>query len=304
MSVINISEQLKTEIKNLANLADKSIYTEPRCFKTAIQYVMDKFSRKINSIHQAVQKHGYCLISNLPIDSTMITPIHSEDKLTKTTFISELSLLTIGYKFGNIITYQEENNSFIHNVFPASDNATIKSSLGSDSELGMHTEIAFSEDRPDYLMLYCLKTSQNKVPTLICNMDNITKLISEQSLKSLLEDDFFVCQPASFKGETLYKKLNPIKELATGSYKFAFNLNDGMMIPTTARGKIALTEITEYSNRKKKPIQIDEGSILIIDNNRMMHGRGSINANFDGHDRWLQRIYVKKNLNNKCKKHD
>ena len=39
-------------------------------------------------------------------------------------------------------------------------------------------------------------------------------------------------------------------------------------------------------------IVLEPGDLLVVDNDRVVHGRTSFAARFDGTDRWLQRAFV------------
>jgi alpha-ketoglutarate-dependent taurine dioxygenase len=41
---------------------------------------------------------------------------------------------------------------------------------------------------------------------------------------------------------------------------------------------------------------LETGDLLVIDNNKTIHGRKPFQARYDGTDRWVQRILVRKEL--------
>jgi hypothetical protein len=41
-----------------------------------------------------------------------------------------------------------------------------------------------------------------------------------------------------------------------------------------------------------RPVTLDEGDLLVVDNRRALHGRVPFEARHDGSDRWLLRAYV------------
>src|SRR5262249_30721913 len=43
-------------------------------------------------------------------------------------------------------------------------------------------------------------------------------------------------------------------------------------------------------------VQLRPGSLLILDNRRCAHGRTRFPARFDGTDRWMLRVYVRRSL--------
>ena len=71
------------------------------------------------------------------------------------------------------------------------------------------------------------------------------------------------------------------------------------MTPIDIEAKEALEILKEIL--KKNSINLKLGDMLIIDNNKCVHGRSSFEAKFDGKDRWLQRLYLNKNIWGKTK---
>jgi L-asparagine oxygenase len=43
-------------------------------------------------------------------------------------------------------------------------------------------------------------------------------------------------------------------------------------------------------------ITLQTGDLLVIDNNKTIHGRKQFQARYDGTDRWVQRVLVRKEL--------
>jgi hypothetical protein len=48
--------------------------------------------------------------------------------------------------------------------------------------------------------------------------------------------------------------------------------------------------------RHSSGVRLGPGDLLVIDNKRCAHARSSYAARFDGHDRWLQRAYVRRDI--------
>jgi L-asparagine oxygenase len=48
--------------------------------------------------------------------------------------------------------------------------------------------------------------------------------------------------------------------------------------------------------KKTIPLKLLPSQMAIIDNQCMAHGRTSFTANYDGYDRWIERVYILNNL--------
>ncbi|MGW2564262.1 TauD/TfdA family dioxygenase [Streptomyces sp. NPDC001514] len=58
----------------------------------------------------------------------------------------------------------------------------------------------------------------------------------------------------------------------------------------------ALDEIVRQLEAAQQDIIVGQGSLLIIDNYRAVHGRKAFTARFDGTDRWLKKLIIARNL--------
>jgi len=58
----------------------------------------------------------------------------------------------------------------------------------------------------------------------------------------------------------------------------------------------ALDKLKEAVEDSVEEIILEAGDILVIDNNKTIHGRKPFQARYDGTDRWVQRLLVRKEL--------
>jgi L-asparagine oxygenase len=59
---------------------------------------------------------------------------------------------------------------------------------------------------------------------------------------------------------------------------------------------LALAELNYAIQKCTKEIVLKTGDLLVIDNSTVIHGRKPFQARYDGTDRWVQRMLVRKNL--------
>jgi hypothetical protein len=60
----------------------------------------------------------------------------------------------------------------------------------------------------------------------------------------------------------------------------------------------ALEELNKAIEKHTKEVILQAGDLLIIDNATTVHGRKPFQARYDGTDRWLQRVLVRKSVKN------
>ncbi len=291
-----ISKALRQEIKDLAELVNKDIYFVSDKYNPALSLIIKRHLGEITKLKNQLKKSGLLLISNFyQSKSQPPTPQLLDQDINKALYDTETNLMFIANVLGNAFTYLEENRKYIHQVFPAINHKNTKSSLGSYNDLDFHTEVAYSKDKPDYLALTCVR-SANNIPTSLVDMKLVMKDLMSETTEYLKNNYFFVRQPSSFKGEVNFRQIKLVEEtLAPDIYRFSFNFANNIMVSSDHKAASILEEVKQKITANQKGILIKEGQILVIDNHRYLHGRDKIEAKFDGRDRWLQRVYIRKN---------
>ena len=61
---------------------------------------------------------------------------------------------------------------------------------------------------------------------------------------------------------------------------------------STPAAQAALDQLGAVVRDHASSIVLEAGDLLVVDNDRVVHGRTSFAARFDGTDRWLQRAFV------------
>jgi alpha-ketoglutarate-dependent taurine dioxygenase len=63
------------------------------------------------------------------------------------------------------------------------------------------------------------------------------------------------------------------------------------MVGTTPEAKRLMLKIVDIYYEHRTSVCLTPGDILVIDNNRVVHGRSAFKARFDGRDRFLVRCF-------------
>ena len=246
------------------------------------------------AILQEVNRNGYAIVSGLPIDPRPVaTPIFKLEEKPESNFITEKSLLYLSTIFGKPHAYESENKGqYIHDLYPIKGNEHIASGTGSEMGLELHTEIAFDSNKPDYLILTAVRTrKEQNVPTKLVNIASVLSRLSEAELHTLQENIYFIRAPYSFSGcDEVYYRKALIDSVDRKCY--SFNFNPGVTYCGTVESKKIFSKIKALFDQNAFDVYLSPGSALIIDNNQMLHGRSLFKPQFDGKDRWLQRMYV------------
>jgi len=87
----------------------------------------------------------------------------------------------------------------------------------------------------------------------------------------------------------------PLLEYKDGDAFFRIDLAE--MFTNTAHARDALKWIADYVHAHKKEVNLQPGSVMVINNRKAAHARVGFTPDFStGDHRWLQRMYMTKDL--------
>jgi hypothetical protein len=201
---------------------------------------------------------------------------------TSATDIGELSdqIIDMGKELGNPVEHRK-SIGIVQKLVPIAAEDSFPNSLSSKysrNEFPLHVDTAHWVTPCRYLILGCLSEGESNRKTVLLDYTEIDITNSEKHL--LFNSPFKISNGRnSFYGQVLSKKRNFIR------------YDPGCMTPATNQGKgISYLFSEERIKGALKKITWETGKIVIIDNWRILHGRGaSMN---DGHDRVLYRVLV------------
>jgi L-asparagine oxygenase len=102
--------------------------------------------------------------------------------------------------------------------------------------------------------------------------------------------------PASFSMDHGYSGPRPIVVGPTDAPQVRINLNPGHTLTSDPHGLTALTDLAARLDARAFEVALAPGDLLVINNNSAVHGRPPFARAGDGEDRWLRRVYVKRDL--------
>jgi len=233
---------------------------------------------------------GFLLIKTLPINNLPETPTGNNYKVGEKTTLARIQSMLM-HIIGDIIAYEAEGYGRIfQDIVPIQSMATIQTSLGSNTELEIHTEQAFSKLRPDILSLACLRGDYSAY-TYILPVQKIIDNLSTEEIELLHK-------PLWKTGVDLSFKLNghefiegdvrgPMPILNNGNLVFDQDLMSGI----TEEAEQLIHKIVDIYYKHRIEHNLQPGEIILIDNNHAVHGRSPFFPKFDGKDRFLVRCF-------------
>ncbi|MGA8164964.1 MAG: TauD/TfdA family dioxygenase [Waddliaceae bacterium] len=248
----------------------------------------------LHSFKERATEKCYLYFSGLPVDQELIQTVTLELPVRKKSFISEFCLATFATFLGEPFNYiQEESGNLYRNIRPQVANVDEQTSDSSRSILELHTETAFHPLKPDFLMLYCLRTDRDgQAYTLLSDLSKVLNELDEETILELQKPQFKAGIDFSFgniHGDKYPEKAEPILYKEAEEWRVTY---EHLMIASTSRGEKAIEQMTEAVKKVQEKVLLQPGELLIVDNKRAIHGRTSFHMYGDGYDRWLQRTYV------------
>lgn len=188
---------------------------------------------------------------------------------------------------------QEQDGAIIQNLFPIKKNENEQISSSSRITLEMHTETAFHPWRPQYVILLCVR-GDDRAGTTYAMLDDIVQYLDKETIDILHEPVFTTTLDRSFQ--------NPNQPDAVVTTPIFFNNATSMtydrvlMKPKTNYAHTALLNLSKAIEASKNVFHLSTGQVAIIENWKVVHGRTPFTPRYDGNDRWLKRVMVRRSM--------
>ncbi|MGH8976867.1 MAG: TauD/TfdA family dioxygenase [Acidimicrobiia bacterium] len=238
---------------------------------------------------------GVLLLRGLPVGSVAPTPV---DPLggPGDDHTSELALLAVATLLGEPVGYaQEHGGGLVQHIVPARDTEARQVSTSSAVTLAWHTETAFHPHKPRYLLLLCVRGDPS-AGTLLCSIARCLPHLDAPTIATLRKPRFRTRPDESFLEPGTEGELGAPMAVLSGADDRTFTYDEDLMVGIDPGAQAALDRLGAVVRDHASTIVLETGDLLIVDNHRVVHGRTSFAARFDGTDRWLQRAFVVSDL--------
>ena len=222
---------------------------------------------------------------------------------------STAQLVEVAEEYGFPISYaQESNGQLIQNILPIKNTENKQISTSSIADLDLHTELAFHPYKPDYVLLFCLRGDPAAVTTYAHVLDIVAQL-DEETLEVLQQPLFITSLDLSFRmhGEPntefilpILKKYSITKTLRQAQISpityWTMTYDKALMVGTNEIARNSLITFQRAVEKSIKEVTLKTGDLLVLNNEYIVHGRRHFKPRYDGTDRWVRRIMVRKQL--------
>ena len=299
MNLIDFLSEEKTELCEHARkiIISPSLFPETFCAQSR---EFSPFSTKGGTLPNLQEKlsssFGYLLFRNLPVECNRKTPENIHEHIGETTIIARIQAILLSYLGGEIITYEAEGDGHIfQDIIPVKNMETQQTSIGSNVELEIHTEQAFSKYRPDFLSLACLRSDPNAW-TYILPINILLAHLSVEEIAFLKQPLWNIGVDLSFRlrGEAFMEGdiRGPIPILSFLQADIFLCFDQDLMVGITEEAQEMISKIVQIYYEHRISICLQPGDILILDNRKVVHGRSAFSPKYDGTDRFLVRCFA------------
>ena len=232
--------------------------------------------------------HVGTLLANVPTPLSLPVPNGYENELLNNAILEFASSFGQPYGFDN-----EQGGALVQDLFPIKKNETEQISSSSKIELEIHTETAFHPDAPGYIVLFCVRGDENAGTTFV-ELEDVMAGLTQKDIGVLSKKSFITTVDKSFLDEGEENKEIKTKILHEGGERMVYDMT--AMRGENEESQTALNRFTELVHKEKHTVYLETGQIAIVDNWRTAHGRTQFIPRYDGTDRWLKRVMVRKTV--------
>jgi L-asparagine oxygenase len=245
--------------------------------------------RAVSDFRRHSGPDGRLVLSGLPIGDVPATPM-VKGSVQHTPTVGAAVLALVAHGLGDPAAFAaEKSGALVQDVVPVPGEEKVQGNTGS-VELTFHTENAFHQHRPDYVMLLCLRADHDGVAELrtFCIRTALAEL-SAATRAVLAKPDFLTAAPPSFGGNGE----GSLHAVLTGDPADPdLCLDESATRPLTDEAATALADLRGAIARHHTGVRLRPGDLAVVDNRVTMHGRSEFVPRYDGADRWLQRTFA------------
>lgn len=260
---------------------------------------------------------GALVISGLPVDDDALGPTPPHWNLppaTEAVRRQERLLILISALLGEPFAWTtQQAGRLIHNVLPIAAHAHEQVGFSSETALNWHTEDAFHELRPDHLALLCLRNPDG-VATLLGSAQQLD--LPPEVVEALFRPAFIIrpdnshlaghrvdsqvetaeVQAARDRMDRLDDAPPPVALLSGDPRDPYLRVDYDFTEALNPEAAAALAVLQDAVAGALFDLVLQPGELALMDNHRVVHGRRSFTARYDGTDRWLKRVNITRDL--------
>lgn len=239
---------------------------------------------------------GFLLLTGLPQDPAELppTPTTTPAPDDRPLLAMEAWLSIVGRYLGLQTGYQElRAGTLLQDIYP-SPGAHHLSAETSETLLAFHTEMAYHQHQPHYVLLACSRPDhERRAATLVASVRRALPLVPEPARRQLLAHPMPCHVDLAFRSAEQPDPVASVPVLSGDPADPMLGYDRELMTPADPAAGAALAILSEALDEVTEAVTLEPGALLVIDNARTTHGRTPFTPRWDGQDRWLHRSYLR-----------
>ena len=265
--------------------------------KQAANMVSEEIRNELRHFARHGSETGFLLFDGFSIEdaASMKTPADNNQKIGENTDLAKMQSILVNV-IGELVSYEAEGYGRIfQDIIPMKSMETVQASVSSGIELEIHTEQAFSKLRPDILSLACIRGDLAAF-TYILPVKSIINNLSQPEISLLRKPLWTTSVDLSFKlcgQEFIDGDVRGPMPIISGPEDDPHLLFDqDLMTGITEEAHQMIAKIVDIYYTHRIRHNLKPGEIILVDNNRAVHGRSPFSPKYDGSDRFLVRCFA------------
>lgn len=203
----------------------------------------------------------------------------------------------LSHALGSMVGYAAEGHGhLLQDMVPNRRLAATQQSQGSRVELEAHTEQCFSDLRPDYVVLGCLRGDDDAATYAFRALD-VAAHVGPEDLLELCRPLWTTLVDESFADYLDTREVRgPFPILSGDPDDPTLLIDQDLMHGITRHAQELLERVLSTYVAHRHAVVLQAGDVLFLDNLRAMHGRSPFAPRFDGTDRFITRGFVVRDL--------
>lgn len=204
---------------------------------------------------------------------------------------------------GQVISFENEGgDGDISIIKPSKQVVNAERSFKTSGEFELHTDMSYQKAPPKYMGLMVGQSDlQRHAQMQFARIDDAVKLLSRDTIRELKKEQFLFALPKRGQDEGLsadgknYVTGSILKKFSLlGGYELRFR-KDTVTVATPA-AQLAIDALAAAFDKVRFGLVPQPGTVVIVNNRQLVHGRTPFVATYDDDDRYLLRAYANDSL--------
>ncbi|MEV0052215.1 TauD/TfdA family dioxygenase [Saccharopolyspora shandongensis] len=290
-------QQKKLLRRTVALLVDEGVTADAlHLYSHRIPRALVAALRRLTCVPQS--DSGYCVLKGILsefTDAPGATPQSWDAIDPDQTRDLDVAFAIVASAAGRIFGWKsQQDGRLVHNIVPSEAFADMQVGASSTVRLEWHTEDSYHPDRPELLMLACVR-NPDEVGTDVASIRRAD--LSEDDIALLSTRPVLLYPDDSYAGSWSNDSQDAARMLTLWETRHGLCMRYDPPYTKLPDGqpelRAAWERLGEALDRCATTVMAEPGDVIVVNNDVAAHARRPFKARYDGTDRWLKRILAR-----------